>query len=38
LISSEEQGAEKTAEEGDEQDVAESPIIGLDNGSVMVLL
>jgi hypothetical protein len=33
----EQQGAEKTAGEGDEQAVAEGPIIGLDNRSVMVL-
>jgi hypothetical protein len=33
----EEQGAEKTAGEGDEQGVAESPVVGLGNGSFLVL-
>jgi hypothetical protein len=35
-MANEEQGTEKTEGEGDEQDVGESPVIGLDNGSVSV--
>jgi hypothetical protein len=36
-LANEEQGTEKTEGEGDEQNVAESRVIGLDNGNVLVL-
>ena len=36
-MANEEQGTEETKNEGDEQDVGESPVIGLNNWSIVVL-
>lgn len=36
-MANEEQGAEETKNEGDEQDVGESAVIGLNYGSTVVL-
>lgn len=36
-MADEEQWTEKTEGQSDEQDVSESPIVGLDNGRVVVL-
>lgn len=36
-MANEEQGAKETKNEGEEQDVGESAVIGLNNGSTVVL-